>query len=200
MMSHRTGLPRHDQITFAARNRSAIMETLPYLPYDKQVRYQPGEYNNMMFAATGFLEEAVSGNSWEHEVQTRIFDRLNMSMSSPTMGLLRPDQRAKFARCYASSGGERDLDSTAVIDCLNADAAGPYGNFDIILDIWALYHPTPLYLVTVPIDADWCLRSDVMTDSRLQVWQCHQLGGRLCQVAGHAHAAGRPVWRLRHHV
>jgi hypothetical protein len=53
MMSHRTGLPRHDQITFAARNRSAMMATLPFLPYDKQVRYQPGEYNNMMFAATG---------------------------------------------------------------------------------------------------------------------------------------------------
>jgi len=39
MMSHRTGLPRHDQITFASRNRSSMMAALPYLPYDKQVRY-----------------------------------------------------------------------------------------------------------------------------------------------------------------
>ena len=38
MMSHRTGLPRHDQITFAAPNRSAMMATIPYLPFDKQVR------------------------------------------------------------------------------------------------------------------------------------------------------------------
>ena len=71
----------------------------------------------MMFAATGALEEAVGGNSWEDEVEARIFAPLNMSMSSPTMSRLRPDQKAAFANCYAGSGGARDLDRSEVIDC-----------------------------------------------------------------------------------
>lgn len=128
MMSHRTGLPRHDQITFAATNRSSMMEAIPFLPFDKAVRYQPGEYNNMMFAGAGALEEAVGGRSWEQEVQTRVFDRLNMSASSPTLARLTPAMRAKFARCHASFGGARDLDKSTAIDCLDADAAGPCGS------------------------------------------------------------------------
>jgi hypothetical protein len=38
----------------------------------------------------------VSGNRWEEEVQHRIFDRLNMSTSSPTMGMLTPSQHGAF--------------------------------------------------------------------------------------------------------
>ena len=70
----------------------------------------------------------MSGKRWEDEVEARIFAPLNMSMSSPTMSRLRPDQKAAFANCYAGSGGTRDLDRTEVIDCLNADAAGPCGS------------------------------------------------------------------------
>ena len=92
MMSHRTGLPRHDAITFGARSRAAMMEALPYLSFDKQARAQPGEYNNLMLAATGFLEEQVTGETWEALVQTRIFDRLNMTASAPAFSTLRPAQ------------------------------------------------------------------------------------------------------------
>ena len=31
LLSHRTGLPRHDQVTFAARNRSSMLAVLPFL-------------------------------------------------------------------------------------------------------------------------------------------------------------------------
>jgi len=38
------------------------------------------------------------------------------------------DRHALFAKCYTSTGGAQDLDDSVLIDCLNADAAGPCGS------------------------------------------------------------------------
>ncbi len=50
LMSHRTGLPRHDRITFGYPSRREIMEKVRWLLLDKPVRYQ-AEYNNLMLIA-----------------------------------------------------------------------------------------------------------------------------------------------------
>ena len=81
-----------------------------------------------MFVAMGHLEEVVSGNTWEDEIQTRIFDRLNMTASAPATSTLSAEQQRKFSRCYDSSGGVHGLDHSNVIDCVNSDASGPCGS------------------------------------------------------------------------
>eukprot|EP00937_MAST-01D_sp_MAST-1D-sp2_P004136 g4136.t1 len=130
LLSHRTGLPRHDQITFAARNRTALLEAVPFLPFDKSVRAQPGEYNNMMLANAGAVAGAVAGAPWEDLVQHGVFDRLNMSRSAPSLGRLRARAggAAELASCYMQTGGDRGVDTATRVDCLNADVAGPCGS------------------------------------------------------------------------
>lgn len=85
LLSHRTGLPRHDRITFASATRMDMMRAVGYLPLDKAVRYQPGEYNNMMLVAAGVVAEHAGNAQWEDLVSTRIFDRLNMSDTYPNL-------------------------------------------------------------------------------------------------------------------
>ena len=45
------------------------------------------QYNNWMVASAGFLAGEVAGSTWEQEVQTRIFDALNMTESFPSFEL-----------------------------------------------------------------------------------------------------------------
>jgi CubicO group peptidase (beta-lactamase class C family) len=118
LLSHRTGLPRHDRVTFGSPSRAALMRNMAWLALDKPVRYQPGEYNNMMLAAAGVAEEAVTGQSWEDLVSERIFRPLNMSNSFANWSMVSPGAAALLAQPYR--GGVRT-------DRSNADVAGPCG-------------------------------------------------------------------------
>jgi CubicO group peptidase (beta-lactamase class C family) len=81
LLSHRTGLPRHDRVTFASSSRRAMMSAVQFLPLDKPVRYQPGEYNNMMLVAAGVAAEHAASEQWEDLIESRIFEPLNLSES-----------------------------------------------------------------------------------------------------------------------
>lgn len=118
LLSHRTGLPGHDRITFRAPNRTALMDAVAYLAMDKPVRYMPGEYNNMMLVAAGVVEEAVTGRAWEELVTDRILIPLNMSSTFPNWTSVPPAEAARLAIPYRhGNAATRD----------NVDAAAPCG-------------------------------------------------------------------------
>jgi CubicO group peptidase (beta-lactamase class C family) len=79
MLSHRTGLPRHD---FVWMNDSftydQIFNRLPFLKLNKDIR-QTFQYCNLMYLAASVIIEELSGLSYNEFVQTRIFDPLNMN-------------------------------------------------------------------------------------------------------------------------
>jgi CubicO group peptidase (beta-lactamase class C family) len=79
LLSHRTGLPRHDKV-FAGHTdltRQQIMESLRWLePSCKpRTRFQ---YQNMMYAIAGLIIEAVDGRPWEDFVQAELLEPLGM--------------------------------------------------------------------------------------------------------------------------
>ncbi|MBZ5590467.1 MAG: serine hydrolase [Acidobacteriia bacterium] len=78
MLSHRTGITRHDSIWYKSDfTRKELFERLKYLEPSEPMR-QIFLYNNMMFAGAGYIIELQSGKPWEEFVRERIFQPLDM--------------------------------------------------------------------------------------------------------------------------
>jgi CubicO group peptidase (beta-lactamase class C family) len=99
MLSHRTGITRHDLIWYKSDfTRKELFEKLVYLEPQEPLR-QTLLYNNLMYAAAGYLIELQSGKTWEQFVKEKILDPLQMSSSSYTIAemLTRPEFGVPFA-------------------------------------------------------------------------------------------------------
>lgn len=82
MLSHRTGLPRHDFAAWRINiTRAELIKRMKHFKFSASFR-EKFQYNNLMYYATGYLVEKVSGQPWEAFVQKRIFDPLGMTASN----------------------------------------------------------------------------------------------------------------------
>ena len=82
MLSHRTGITRHDTIWFKSDfTRKELFDRLKYLEPQEPMR-QTFLYNNLMYAAVGYMIELQSGKTWEQFVRDRILDPLDMKSTS----------------------------------------------------------------------------------------------------------------------
>jgi CubicO group peptidase (beta-lactamase class C family) len=85
MLSHRTGVTRHDSIWYKSTfTRRELWDRLRYLEPAAPVRTK-FLYNNLMYTAAGQVVEELSGKTWEQFVKQRIFDPLGMSHSTLTI-------------------------------------------------------------------------------------------------------------------
>lgn len=81
MLSHRTGISRHDAIWYKSDfTRQELFDKVKYLEPSIPLR-QGSLYNNLMYAASGQIVEILSGKTWEAFVTEKIFTPLNMSHS-----------------------------------------------------------------------------------------------------------------------
>ena len=79
MLAHRTGITRHDSIWYQAPDtRKELFGKLKYME-PKEPPRTVFLYNNMMYAAAGYLIELQSGKTWEDFVRERIFQPLEMN-------------------------------------------------------------------------------------------------------------------------
>jgi len=82
MLSHRTGVTRHDSIWYKSDfTRKELFDKLKYLEPEEPMR-QAFLYNNLMFAAVGYMIELQSGKRWEDFVRERILNPLDMKATS----------------------------------------------------------------------------------------------------------------------
>lgn len=85
MLSHRSGVTRHDSIWYKSTfTRRELWDRLRYLEPTVPIRTK-FLYNNLMYTAAGQVIEELSGKTWEQFVQQRIFDPLSMSRSTLTI-------------------------------------------------------------------------------------------------------------------
>jgi CubicO group peptidase (beta-lactamase class C family) len=78
MLSHRTGITRHDTIWYQSDDtRRELFEKLRYLEPQEPLR-QTFLYNNLMYAGVGYIIELQSGRVWEDFVRERILEPLGM--------------------------------------------------------------------------------------------------------------------------
>jgi CubicO group peptidase (beta-lactamase class C family) len=81
LLSHHTGLPRHDWIWMPGdRSRAEMLTAMRYIEPSRDVRttYQ---YSNLGYNAASIVAERISGLSWEDFTRTRITDRLSMPVT-----------------------------------------------------------------------------------------------------------------------
>ena len=85
MLSHRTGVTRHDAIWYKSTfTRRELWDRLRYLEPSAPIR-SVFLYNNLMYTAAGQVIEELSGQTWDQFVQRRLFDPLGMSRSTLTI-------------------------------------------------------------------------------------------------------------------
>ncbi|MEN6560922.1 MAG: serine hydrolase [Acidobacteriota bacterium] len=79
MLAHRTGVTRHDTIWYQSDDsRKQLFDKLRYLEPQEPLR-QTFLYNNLMYAAAGYIIELQSGKPWEEFVRERILRPLDMA-------------------------------------------------------------------------------------------------------------------------
>lgn len=82
MMSHRTGLPRHDLSWFVDPDtRENLTKRIEFMEPSAPLR-QTWQYNNFMYLLQGVLTEKLTGKSWESNVESKIFSKLGMGRSN----------------------------------------------------------------------------------------------------------------------
>src|SRR6185369_7000932 len=86
LVTHRTGLPRHDATWYrSGLTREEMYERLRYLEPNRVLRRE-FQYNNLMFMTAGYLAGKLSGATWEDAVKARIFGPLGMKSSGFDFG------------------------------------------------------------------------------------------------------------------
>ena len=79
MLSHRTGITRHDTIWYKSDfTRKELFERLKYLEPTQPMR-QAFLYNNMMYAGAGYVIELLAGRTWEDFLRERLLGPLRMT-------------------------------------------------------------------------------------------------------------------------
>jgi CubicO group peptidase (beta-lactamase class C family) len=85
MLSHRTGITRHDLIWFKSDfTQKDLFERLKYLEPSENPR-SVFLYNNMMYSGSGYVIELLSGKPWESFVRDRILTPLGMTSTTFTI-------------------------------------------------------------------------------------------------------------------
>ncbi|HTM51479.1 MAG TPA: serine hydrolase [Bryobacteraceae bacterium] len=103
LLTHRSGLPRHDFIRFSTPlTRAELVRRLRYLEPNRTFRdvYQ---YNNLMYVTAGFLAGEVAGTTWEELVKSRIYKPLAMDRSNTSTAETR--KQDNFAWPHVTIGG-----------------------------------------------------------------------------------------------
>lgn len=103
MLAHRTGISRHDLIWYKSDfSRKELFGRVKYLEPSQPLR-QGYLYGNMMYAASGYGIEYLTGQTWEDFVRKKIFKPLDMTSS-----LFSTAEMVKQPDCFVPYNEKRD--------------------------------------------------------------------------------------------
>lgn len=105
LLSHRTGLPRHDLLWYLTPlDRNELFARIPFLAVHPRAEYGfrgRWQYNNFMYLVAGILVERETGSSWEEFVRREVL--VPLGMSSTTMSFTEIGQAPELALGYAGT-------------------------------------------------------------------------------------------------
>jgi CubicO group peptidase (beta-lactamase class C family) len=128
LLSHRSGLPRHD-LTWVGqpgRSRAEIVRCLRFLPLSRDLR-QEFQYCNLGYLVAGHVVEALSGVPWEDFVRGRLLQPLGMRRTNLSVDEMLADD--DHAAAYTRRDGvivpvpQRPLPAMAPAGAINSSAA-----------------------------------------------------------------------------
>jgi len=128
LLSHRSGLPRHD-LTWVGqpgRSRAEIVRCLRFLPLSRDLR-QEFQYCNLGYLVAGHVVEVLSGVPWEDFVRGRLLGPLRMRRTNLSVDEMLADD--DHAAAYTRRDGvivpvpQRPLPAMAPAGAINSSAA-----------------------------------------------------------------------------
>lgn len=124
LLSHRTGLPRHEFAWMAhpERTRADLVSRLRHLPPSKDIR-QVFQYCNLGYVTAGYLVERATGMTWEEYVATRLLKPLGMDRTNFSVFVSQRDDN--FSKPY-----ERRGEAVVEIPFRVIDHTGPAGSIN----------------------------------------------------------------------
>ncbi|SDB22966.1 CubicO group peptidase, beta-lactamase class C family [Flavobacteriaceae bacterium MAR_2010_188] len=125
LMSHRTGLPRHDYswYLFPTTDVDSMMMRIKYQEPFTGIRQQ-WYYNNFMFLVQGALTEEITGKSWQDNVKEKFFDPLGMNRSNSTIEEMKQSKNAAIG--YGLNKDEK----IKKLDYYNISSMSPAGSIN----------------------------------------------------------------------
>ncbi|MGA2084906.1 MAG: serine hydrolase [Terracidiphilus sp.] len=130
LITHRTGLPRHDLIWYTSDySREDILSRLQYLEPSKPLR-TTFQYNNLMFMTAGYIAGQLNGTSWEDAITQRVFKPLGMAGTN--FSELETQNSADFGAPYRKGNDLKAELKRIPFDeqCPNRCAMGPAGEIN----------------------------------------------------------------------
>lgn len=123
LVTHRTGLSRHDLLWFGSPwGRAEILRRIGLVPLTESFR-SVFQYQNIMFLAAGEAVGAASGGSFEEFVRRRIFDPLGMKSAS--LSVIEAQKAADHATPHIKRGAKIET-----MPWRNLDNVGPAGSIN----------------------------------------------------------------------
>jgi CubicO group peptidase (beta-lactamase class C family) len=137
LVTHRSGLPRHDLVWYnnSVSTRDDLVRRLAFLKPTADLR-ERFQYNNLMFLTAGYLLEVLTGKSWEEAVRARVLVPLGMTRTNFSVEDSQKD--ADFAAPYRDENG-----SLKRIPFRNITTVGPAGSINSSvreMSRWVLVH------------------------------------------------------------
>jgi CubicO group peptidase (beta-lactamase class C family) len=118
LVSHRTGLPRHDALWFrSSLSRPELFQRLRYLDFSAGLR-EKYQYNNLMYMAAGVVAERAAQTSWEDLVRRRVLQPLQLTTANTSV----------------TAPGDYAVENRLAID-----AVGPAGSVNATIGEFARY-------------------------------------------------------------
>lgn len=123
VITHRTGLPRHDYswYGFPSKSRDSLLMRIQYQEPTFGLR-QRWQYNNFMYLVQGIISEKLMGKTWEENIKNHLLDPLQMKQTYFSINQLGKDP--KGARGY-------QIWKDSIIEKMpyyDIDAMGPAGS------------------------------------------------------------------------
>jgi CubicO group peptidase (beta-lactamase class C family) len=123
LLTHRTGVPRHDLVWYGSDlSRKQLYSKIKYLRPSTGMR-EKFQYQNMMYLASGYLIEKITGKTWEEYVSEKFIRPLGMRRTSLSVKDL--DKYENYAKPYVWL-----KDTVMKISFRNVDAIGPAGSIN----------------------------------------------------------------------
>jgi len=126
MLSHVSGLPRHDLAWYGSpKTRAELYKSLPLFEPAFSFREQ-WQYNNFMFMTAGYLIEKLSGQTWEEFVRAKIMN--NLGMKETNFSVTDMQKSKDYALPYGWDG--KPMGKVKKLEFRNLDAMGPAGSIN----------------------------------------------------------------------
>ena len=137
LVTHRSGLPRHDLSWYNNydASREEFVRRLAHLKPSADLR-EKFQYNNLMFLTAGYLVEVLTGKEWEDAIRSHVFDPLGMKRSNFSVEDSQKDD--DFALPYREREGKIEK-----IPFRNISNIGPAGSINSCaneMSRWLLVH------------------------------------------------------------